>query len=101
MSTLVPEPINKIEIYRSRIAEIIPQLMADEEVYQEEFDLDEIIDYVTGVMSRVPLAKLDAIEDGDLKGRVDRLMALKLVSGMLNDLSPEEMKMFDDAVARR
>jgi len=38
---------------------------------------------------------------GDFLKRIDLIMTLERVSGMLNELSPEQLKIFDESVKRR
>jgi hypothetical protein len=41
------------------------------------------------------------IRDADLQGMVGRLMSLELVAGMLADLTPEQMRIFEECLVRR
>jgi len=47
------------------------------------------------------LEEFAVIEDEDLTHRIDRILVTDAVSGTLNDLTPEQMKMFDEAVEGR
>ncbi len=42
-----------------------------------------------------------AIDDNDLTDRIDSIFVLEAVSGTLNDLTSEQMKIFDAAVEVR
>lgn len=101
MSIQTQQRLDKKNVYRHRIAEIVPKVIAEEVIFQEELDLEEAIEYATEVMSELPLPQFDAYTDIELKECVEGLLAHKLVFGMLSDLTPEEMKIFDEAVARR
>ncbi len=39
-----------------------------------------------------------AITDNQLTDRIDSILVLEAVSGTLNDLTPEEIKIFDEVV---
>ena len=93
--------IKKRDVYRLRITPIVNRLMKEREVYREEFDTTEIAEFLITEMEYIPLEKFMAIPDEDLTKRLSGLMTLELISGMLADLSPEQMKIFDEAIARR
>ena len=42
-----------------------------------------------------------AITDNELTRRIKKLLTLEAVSGTLNDLTPEQMAIFDEAVEGR
>ena len=42
-----------------------------------------------------------SIDDEDLSERIDKIMVTHAVGGMLDDLTPEEMEIFDAAVEGR
>ncbi len=43
---------------------------------------------------------IKAIFDNELVNRIDSILVVEAVSGTLNDLTPEQMEMFDAAVKR-
>jgi len=89
------------DIYRFRLTPLVNRLLATDEVYRKEFNPDELLEYlVREMMYYIPEYFL-AIKDDELTGRVERLMALELVYGLLDDLTAEEMQLFDEAVAGR
>jgi len=93
--------ILKIEVYRFRITPIVKRLMKANPIYGEKFEQDEIIEEIVGEMSELGPQKFMAITDHELIGRIKRRMALELVSGLLDDFTPAEMKIFDEAVNGR
>ncbi len=42
-----------------------------------------------------------AIKEHDLTRRISKILTLEVVAGTLNDLTPEEIAIFDAAVARK
>jgi hypothetical protein len=58
------------------------------EVINRNFDPVKVID-------------VNSISEQELTKRIKRILSLHLVSGMLNDLTPEQMRIFDESVKRR
>ena len=42
-----------------------------------------------------------SLTDDELAQRIEKMMVIELVAGMLQELTPEEMESFDEAVKRR
>ena len=102
MSAILQEAYSKNDIYRSRIAAIVDRIMEEDEIYREEgMDRTEIIEYLIDLMQTFSPDKFNAIANNDLTKRIRRIMATELASGMLNDLTPEQMKIYDEATTRR
>ena len=70
--------------------------------FQERLDLEEMIDYVSGLAkAKFSTEQLQEIDDEDLTERIDKVLTIEVVSGTLNDLTPEQIKIFDAAVEGR
>ncbi len=89
------------DIYRFRLTPLINRLLATDEVYRSEFNHKELLEYLVREMEYHNPEEFLAIRDHDLTRRVERLMALELVYGLLDDFSSEEIQLFDEAVAGR
>lgn len=87
------------DIYRFRLTPLVNRLLATDEVYRNEFNPNELLEYLMREMAYYKPEEFLAIRDHDLTGRVERLMALELVYGLLDDFSSEEIQLFDEAVA--
>jgi hypothetical protein len=48
----------------------------------------------------VGVPDVNSISEQELTKRIKRILSLHLVSGMLNDLTPEQMRIFDESVKR-
>jgi hypothetical protein len=46
------------------------------------------------------LSNLNQINQEDLTNRINSILVLHSIAGTLNDLTPEEMAVFDEAVGR-
>lgn len=101
MITTKEATISSKDIYRFRLAPLVNHLLSTDDVYKNEFNANKLLEYLVGEMEYYKPAEFLAIRDDDLTGRVERLMALELVYGLLDDFSVEEMQLFDEAVAGR
>ena len=89
------------DIYRFRLTPLVKRLLATDDVYRKEFNPNKLLEYLMSEMEYYQPQEFLAIGDHDLTGRVERLMALELVYGLLDDFSSEEMQLFDEAVEGR
>ena len=86
----------------ARISRIVENLMEKESWFREKLNLEEMVNYVFGLAkAKFSPEQLQAIDDEDLSERIDKVMAIHAVGGMLDDLTPEEMEIFDAAVEGR
>ncbi len=85
----------------NRISDIVDRLMQSEYLFQERLDKDEVMQVFSNLLERVSPDKLLYLEDDELTARVDRIMVIEAVSGTLNQLTTEQMDIFDAAVEGR
>lgn len=85
----------------SRISGIVDKLMQGEDLFRERLDKNEVMQIFSSLLERVSPEKLISLEDSELTARVDRIMVREAVAGTLNQLTPEQMKIFDAAVEGR
>ncbi|NEP59095.1 MAG: hypothetical protein F6K31_19070 [Symploca sp. SIO2G7] len=86
----------------ARISRIVENLMEKETWYREKLDRGEMVNYVSGLIEEYLSPKeLQEIDDEDLSDRIRKVLTLEAVSGTLNDLTPEQMEIFDAAVEGR
>jgi len=90
--------IPKKEIYRIRIAKTVDRLMKESNVFREELKRDSIVEFLISIMQRFSPEEFLGIEDADLKKRLGRLMALDMLSKLLDDFTPEQKRIFNEAV---
>ncbi len=53
------------------------------------------------LFDRFSVEQLKAISNEDLIDRIDSILVVEAVSGTLNDLTPEQMKMFEEALKKK
>lgn len=86
----------------SRISSIVEDLIKNDSLYREELDQNELMQIFYGLLDEVvEPEEIIALDEHRLTKRITGIMAVELVSGMLDDLTPEQMEMFDAAVEGR
>ena len=86
----------------ARISRIVENLMENESWFREKLNLEEMVNYVSGLIEEyLSPEELQEIDDEDISGRIRKVLTLEAVSGMLDDFTPEQMEIFDAAVEGR
>jgi hypothetical protein len=88
------------QINEQKLTEIVEKLIDSNVLYQENLNRPEMIEVIKENFTPINVPDLNDISEAELTKRIKRILSLNLVSGMLNDFTPEEMKMFDEAVKR-
>ncbi len=89
-----PELINRISL-------IVEKLIQGNSLYQVKLQKNEIIEMLVDLFASFSEEEFRAITDNELTRRIKKLLTLEAVSGTLNDLTPEQMAIFDEAVEGR
>lgn len=101
MSAVLTPVQTEQDIYVSRISKVVDEWITKKLVYRKGLNRRKTIEHLTTVMKRFSLDEFLAIDDDDFKQRIKKLMTNQLAGGMLSDLTPEEMRRFDEAIKRR
>ena len=88
------------QVNEQKITEIVERLMDEQPLYEENLNRQEMIEVMKENFTAINVPDLNEISEDELAKRIKRLLSLYLVSGMLSDFTPEEIKMFDEAVKR-
>lgn len=83
-----------------KLPEIVKTLIDNNPLYQENLDIQAMIANINRTFDPIAVPDVNHISQGELTKRIKRILSLHLVSGMLNDLSPEQMRIFDESVKR-
>ncbi len=83
-----------------KLPEIVKTLIDNNPLYQENLDKKEMLEVINRTFDPVAVPDVNSISEEKLTKRIKRILSLHLVSGMLNDLTPEEMRIFDESVKR-
>ena len=93
------------ESQQIRLANFVKKLMPTDSAFQESLnETDTIaiaIDMFTDEIPEDKRRPVESIDDRELEKIIYDVMILEAVSGTLNELSPEEIAIFDDAVKRQ
>jgi hypothetical protein len=85
-----------------RISAIIENLIADNSVYQERLNQHQMIQKTYELFTKPNSGDdIDTIAEDDLTERISKILAVEAISGLLDDFTPEEMAIFDEAVKRK
>ncbi len=85
-----------------RISAIVKNLIANNSVYQERLERELMIERMYELFTRPNLGDdVETITDDDLSQRINKILAVEAMVGLLDDFTPEEMAIFDEAVKRK
>ncbi|BAU11019.1 hypothetical protein LEP3755_15120 [Leptolyngbya sp. NIES-3755] len=88
------------QVVEERITRIVDELREQYPDFQELDRTEQIREHTDGMLEIwQPQQVLDIPED-ELVSIIRDIMVMESLAGLLNDLTPEQMKMFDEAVKR-
>ncbi|HLP88352.1 MAG TPA: hypothetical protein VK184_07160 [Nostocaceae cyanobacterium] len=79
---------------------IVNNLIDNNPLYQENLDRQKMLKIINHTFDPLAVPDVNNISEEELTKRVKRILSLHLVSGMLNDFTPEQMQLFDESVKR-
>lgn len=85
----------------NRVLPIVERLFEGNSLYQVKLDKNEMVQLLVSLLEKFSLEDMRAISDHELMHRIRKIMTLEAVSGTLNDLTPEQIEIFDAAVEGR
>jgi hypothetical protein len=85
----------------NRISPIVDNLFKSNSLYLVKLKKWEMMEMLVDLFGRFSPEEMRAIKDNDLTRRIDKILVVEAVSGTLNDLTPEQIKMYDEAVKRK
>lgn len=95
------EVSNYTQELANRITPIVDNLFKGSSFYKARLKKQERIEHLIHLFGKFSPEEFRAIPDYELTRRIDKLLVLELVSGTLNDLTPEQIKIFDESVEGR
>ena len=81
------------------ISHVVDKLFRGSSFYMVKLDQYEMTEMLIELFSRFSPEEMRTIKEHDLTRRIDKILVLEAVAGTLNDLTPEEIAIFDAAVA--
>lgn len=85
----------------NRISPIVEKLIKGSSLYQVKLKKEEMVEMLVDLFGKFSPEEFRAIKNDDLTKRIDSILVVEAVSGTLNDLTPEEIAIFDEAVEGR
>ncbi|BBD66805.1 hypothetical protein NIES4072_59190 [Nostoc commune NIES-4072] len=85
----------------NRISPIVENLFQGNSLYQVKLNQREMIQMLVELFGKFSPEEMNEIKDDDLTDRIDSILVLEAVSGTLNDLTPEQIAIFDAVVEGR
>jgi hypothetical protein len=95
------EVFDRTQELTNRISPIVEKLFKDRNFYTERLKKTERIEDLVSLFGKLTPEEFRSIPDPELTRRIAKLLTLEAVSGTLNDLTPEQMKIFDESVERK
>ncbi|RAM50334.1 hypothetical protein BLD44_021135 [Mastigocladus laminosus UU774] len=92
------EIINYNQELINRISPIVEKLFQSNSLYLVKLNKQEMIEILVDLFGKFSPEEFMAITDNQLTDRIDKILVLEAISGTLNDLTPEQIKIFDEAV---
>ncbi|MBO1048538.1 MAG: hypothetical protein HEQ10_12720 [Dolichospermum sp. DEX182a] len=83
-----------------KLPQIVTTLIENNPLYQENLDREKMIELINNIFNPAEVPDINSISEEQLTKRIKRILSLNLVSGMLNDFTPEQMRIFDESVKR-
>jgi hypothetical protein len=85
----------------ARISAIIEKLIEKNSLYKEKLDKEEMIQHLAKFVDKFSPEYVKSINQDELTNRINKILVIEAVSGTLNDLTPEQIEMYDEAVEGR
>jgi len=90
------------ESMKTRIERIVNILMEERPLFKEELNPTEMVELLYKLFeTNLPIEEFNTTTDQDLKKRCSMIMVTEAVAGTLNELTPEQMAIFDEAIKRK
>ncbi|MBZ8180001.1 hypothetical protein [Oscillatoria salina] len=83
------------ELALSRILQIVEQIMESDPWFQERLKKNEIMQVMNSLFNSVSPEETLKIDLEDLTKKISKIMTLEATAGTLNELSSEQIEIFD------
>ena len=90
------------ESMMKRIEQVVSILMEERPLFKEELNQSEMIKELFKLFQEnLPFEKFNTMSDQELKKHCSLIMVTEAVAGTLNELTPEQMAIFDEVIKRK
>ncbi|MBD2337897.1 hypothetical protein H6G64_13040 [Calothrix sp. FACHB-156] len=97
----MPEVANYHQELINRISPIVEKLIKGNSLYQVKLNQQEVIEKLIELFGQFSSEEMSAITEYELTRRIKKMLTLEAVSGTLNDLTTEQVAIFDAVVEGR
>ncbi|NEP09994.1 MAG: hypothetical protein F6K14_07185 [Symploca sp. SIO2C1] len=85
-----------------RIEQVVAILMEERPLFQEDLDYTEMVNHLAKLFQKnLPVEEFNTMSEQELKKHCSAIMVTEAVAGTLNELSPEQLAIFDEAIKRK
>jgi hypothetical protein len=84
-----------------RISPIVEKLFKSNSLYAVKLKKWEMVEMLVNLFGEFTPEEMTGIKEEDLIQRIDSILVLDAVSGTLNNLTSEQLQMFDESVEGR
>jgi len=94
------ERIGKEDIILPNISNIIDELTKENETFKE-INKEKLMNFLSNIIKKLPNLQVESITQTDLRQRIKKIMFVEVLSGILSDLNPKEIRAFKATIKRR
>ncbi|NET58191.1 MAG: hypothetical protein F6K47_19150 [Symploca sp. SIO2E6] len=85
-----------------RIEQVVAILMEERPLFKKDLDYAEMVNHLAKLFQQnLPIEEFNTMSEQELKKHCSLIMVTEAVAGTLNELSPEQLAIFDDAIKRK
>ncbi|MFM2062660.1 MAG: hypothetical protein RLZZ507_2330 [Cyanobacteriota bacterium] len=89
-------------VMKNRIEKVVNILMEERPLFKEELNVEELVHNLCTIVQRnLTNEQFNKLSDEKLKEHCSFVMSTQMLSGLLDDLTPEQIAIFDEAVKRK
>jgi len=90
------------ESMMKRIEQVVSILMEERPLFKEKLNQSKMIEELFKLFQEnLPFEEFNTMSDQELKKHCSLIMVTEAVAGTLNELTPEQMAIFDEVIKRK
>ncbi len=85
-----------------RIKAVVSNLMEEDSLFREDLNYSDIVEHLTNLFDKnLSFEEFNTMSDEELKHHCSGIMSIEILSKVGEDFTPEQMRIFDEAVKRK
>jgi hypothetical protein len=90
------------EIMLKRIEKTVAILMEERPLFREELNQADMNEHLFKLYQKnLPIDEFNSMTDQELKENCSFILSTEMMSGMLKELTPDQLAIFDEAIKRK